>query len=283
LGYEGWSNYCLVGFLVGEVYKCGSFLMYSDVFLSVEAETALCHLDITEQEQMRHLVANNLKHLIKNQSRNSKNTKYEWNIIKSIKQKLLDNNSIITQADKGKTIVIIHKQEYDQYIDTFINNSNFTRLSKDPTSTYQRFIKDSINKCRMLIPNEQKQKCYNSNPNSSTLHTLIKLHKTPTIIRLIINWKNAPAHKLASFLTKTIGEYITLPNTFNVLNTMNLVSELNTIDINQTPEYVLLTSLICTLTYPYTVIDIIRDTLTKEKYPHTIIRKINTITKLFST
>jgi hypothetical protein len=91
--------------------------------LALEAETALCHLDINEQEQMRHLVANNLKHLIKNQSWNSKNTKYEWNIIKSIKQKLLDNNSIMTQADKGKTIVITHKQEYDQYIDTFINNN----------------------------------------------------------------------------------------------------------------------------------------------------------------
>jgi hypothetical protein len=35
LGYEGWSNYCLVGFLVAEVYKCGSFVMYLDVSLSV--------------------------------------------------------------------------------------------------------------------------------------------------------------------------------------------------------------------------------------------------------
>jgi hypothetical protein len=60
---------------------------------------------------MRHIVANNLKHLIKNQSQISNNTKYERNIMKSIKQKLLENNTLITQADKSKTIVIIQKEE----------------------------------------------------------------------------------------------------------------------------------------------------------------------------
>jgi hypothetical protein len=33
LGYENWNNYCLVGFPVGRVYMCDSFLMYLDVFL----------------------------------------------------------------------------------------------------------------------------------------------------------------------------------------------------------------------------------------------------------
>jgi hypothetical protein len=88
----------------------------------------------------------------KNQSRNSKNTIHEWNIVKSIKQKLIDNNSLITQADKSKTIVIIYKQEYDKYIDTFINNNNFEQLHKDHTNLYQRSIKESVNSCKSLIP-----------------------------------------------------------------------------------------------------------------------------------
>jgi hypothetical protein len=67
-------------------------------------------------------------------------------IVKSIKQKLMDNNSLITQADKSKTIVTLYKQEYDQYIDIFVNNNNnFEHLRNDPTNLYQRYIKESVN------------------------------------------------------------------------------------------------------------------------------------------
>jgi primosomal protein N' len=94
---------------------------------------------------MRHLVANNLKLLIKNQYRNSKNTIKEWNTIKSIKQKLTDNNSVVTQTDKGKAIVILYKQDYDKYIEAFISNNNFELINKDLTNTYPKRIKESVN------------------------------------------------------------------------------------------------------------------------------------------
>jgi hypothetical protein len=75
-----------------------------------------------------------------------KNTIQEWNIVNSIKQKLADNNSLVTQADKGKTIVIIYEQEYDDYITTFISHNNFELLNKDPTNIFQKCIKD----CKFL-------------------------------------------------------------------------------------------------------------------------------------
>jgi hypothetical protein len=110
----------------------------------VEAETAISYLDASEQDHVRHLVANNLKHLIKNQHRNSKNTIKEWNTIKNIKQKLTDNNSVVTQTDKGKAIVILYKQDYDKYIEACISNNNFELINKDPTNTYQKH-KESVN------------------------------------------------------------------------------------------------------------------------------------------
>jgi uridine kinase len=106
---------------------------------------------------MRHLVANSSKRLIKTQTHNSKQTKYEWNIMRDINQKLQDHNSIIAQADKGKTIVITQKQEYDQFINTFINNNDFMLLPQDPTNTFQRSVKESINPCRMLIKKKLQQ------------------------------------------------------------------------------------------------------------------------------
>jgi hypothetical protein len=78
----------------------------------------------------------------------------------------------MTQADKGKTIVMMYTQEYDQYIDTYINNSHFAQLPTDPTNTYQRFIKDSINSCKMLS-------LINKNKNITTV-TQILQHYAPS-------------------------------------------------------------------------------------------------------
>jgi hypothetical protein len=102
--------------------------------IKIETETAISYLDVSEQDHTRHLVANNLKHLIKNQPRNSKNTIKEWNTIKNIKQKLADNNSVVAQTDKGKAIVI-YKQDYDKYI-AFISNNNFELINKDISKTH---------------------------------------------------------------------------------------------------------------------------------------------------
>jgi hypothetical protein len=70
---------------------------------------------------------------------------------KNIKQKLADNNSVVTQTDKGKAIVIIYKQDYDKYIESFITNNSFELLNEDPTNTYKKRIKVSVNSCEILI------------------------------------------------------------------------------------------------------------------------------------
>jgi hypothetical protein len=65
------------------------------------------------------------------------------------------------------------------------------------------------------------------NPAAPSLHTTIKLP-----IRPIINWTNAPAYKLAKQLTKTLHKYLQ-PYTYNVQNTMRLITDLQTTEINE--------------------------------------------------
>jgi hypothetical protein len=76
-----------------------------------------------------------------------------------------------------KTIVIIYKQEYDEYIKTFISHNNFELLNKDPTNIYQKCIKDSVNSCKALIPSKQKYKYYINNPKPPTILALINYIK----------------------------------------------------------------------------------------------------------
>jgi predicted nucleic acid-binding Zn-ribbon protein len=134
--YWRWQSLNFSLYLPGELY-----------FLALEAETAINHLHISKQDHVRHLVANKLKHLIKyDTNKENRNNKHrnEWNIIKNIKQKLENNNLTLTQADKGKTIVILQKQTYEQYIQEFLNRNNFTLLTQDPTQNFHRKIQTVI-------------------------------------------------------------------------------------------------------------------------------------------
>jgi hypothetical protein len=65
------------------------------------------------------------------------------------------NNLIATNADKGKTLVILTEYEYKQQIRNFIQDNQFTLINKDPTSHYQKIIKHTLKECN-IIQKEQK-------------------------------------------------------------------------------------------------------------------------------
>jgi prephenate dehydratase len=75
-------------------------------------------------------------------------------------------------------------------------------LEKNPTQQYQRTVKQVVKQCSKIIQKEDKWKYTNMNSTAPNFHATIKLHKHNTPIRPIINWKNAPAYKLAKQLAK---------------------------------------------------------------------------------
>ena len=48
-------------------------------------------------------------------------------------------------------------------------------------------------------------------------------------IRPIINWKEAPAYRLAKQLVKNLETFIPLPHIFNIKNSVHLMNDLNEI------------------------------------------------------
>jgi hypothetical protein len=53
-------------------------------------------------------------------------------VIKELNKKLTIENAIVTQADKGKTIVIIDSKEYSKKVHSFLIANNFNTLTIDP-------------------------------------------------------------------------------------------------------------------------------------------------------
>jgi hypothetical protein len=78
-----------------------------------------------------------------------------------------------------------------------------------------------------------------------------------------------------------MSEYITLPNMFNIKNTINLVGELNNISINQNTRIFSFDITNMYTNIPLNILtNIIRNTLLKEEIPQVIIYEIDRMTRL---
>ena len=73
-------------------------------------------------------------------------------IIHQIRTKLNEANAIVTKADEGNSIVIIHEAEYNNKIHSFISNKEFDTSKQDITKKQQQKFRTSINWSTDLIP-----------------------------------------------------------------------------------------------------------------------------------
>jgi hypothetical protein len=161
----------------------------------------------------------------------NKRNKTEWKIITKIKSKLREKESIITKADKGKTLIILMQEEYKEKTKAFIQENQFTIINNNPTQRYQKKIKQTLKKCGNIVQKENME--IQKHDLHGTKYTCnSKLHKPNMPIRTIINWKNAPTYKIAKKLIKTLHSDLNLPYTYNVCNSNHLMTELKTIELN---------------------------------------------------
>jgi hypothetical protein len=136
---------------------------------------------------------------------------------------------MITRADKGQTLIIITKEAYESKVHDFLHNNAFVKISKDPTTLFSRETRKTVNACKTLIPEHLKWKYTHMNPHPPNIRGLLKIHKSEAPIRPVVNWQHAPAYKLAKLLSDRLQYELQLPYTFNVKNSIHLMSELKNI------------------------------------------------------
>jgi hypothetical protein len=123
---------------------------------------------------------------------------------------------MIAWADKGNSLVLLPIKQYDAKIQDFVKANKFQNATKDPTRYFQSQVRNSINNSRTLIPHDSKWRYTNMNPSAPTIKGLIKIHKPGHPIRPVVNWRNAPAYKLARSLTHQFRQLAPLPYTYNI-------------------------------------------------------------------
>ena len=149
--------------------------------------------------------------------------------MKQIEKNLIKNKAMVSKADKGNSIVILYQDEYNQKVEEFISNNNFTIANTDITKNLQREIRNTVNDCQRVIHRSEKWKYVNLNSTTPTMRGLVKLYKEDTPIRPITICRNAPGYKLAKMLAGKLTSYIPLPFTYNVTNTVQLMNDLTDI------------------------------------------------------
>jgi hypothetical protein len=75
------------------------------------------------KENLPFSVARNIKDTPEQEYR--KSVQFDYNIVKMIKIQIQDNNLIVAEANKNKTVVILQKHNYDNTVCTFMWASKF--------------------------------------------------------------------------------------------------------------------------------------------------------------
>lgn len=150
------------------------------------------------------------------------------NIIKSIKNKAISNDIIFTRADKGTTVIAIHKNEYINKTLEFLNTGNYDKLKYNPTNKYQLEIKNTLSKCSII---SNHMDIIPMNPQAPKLYSLIKLHKENNPIRPVVSFIAAPSTKLSHYLIGLIKHYCNFYPKYSLKNSLHLINNIKDLHI----------------------------------------------------
>jgi hypothetical protein len=85
-----------------------------------DTETAIGNLEVGQQDIFRHIAQGKLHKMIQDAGYGNSLHKRGKHIARRIRKKLQEKGATIALADKGKTILIIHKTAYDDKINQFL-------------------------------------------------------------------------------------------------------------------------------------------------------------------
>jgi hypothetical protein len=155
-------------------------------------------------------------------------------VLKSIKQKLVDSNLTLTRADKGKTLVIIKNKELHNKILSFTNENRLKRLNTDPTTKFQKKVKEVIKKCNTIIDRSSKFKYIQIKPQAPILNVAVKFYKDMAPIRPIVNYRNAPSYYIGKIPANWLKQNLDLPFKYNFKNSIECAERIKEPNIQPT-------------------------------------------------
>lgn len=174
------------------------------------AETAVKQLKSHDaRDSTRVVISNKLNQTLNNPIPRTKYlSKYRSlkQVAASIRNKLQQNDAVITKADKGNCTVILSQQNYVNKVHDFLENNNIDILTQDPTTSFSKDINKLISSSTNLLSSDEIKHVKATNPQAPVLRGLPKIHKPNVPIRPLVNFRSSPAYKISQKTRKNNQE-----------------------------------------------------------------------------
>lgn len=190
----------------------------------LNAEIAINSIpDVNSRNYVRHVIDKKIKTALDSKKHKSSSFKNEFVHVKTIKDKLLTHDCIVTRADKGQSVVIMKINEYNEKVFDFLNNNNVKEIENDPTNKFQNTLKNVLNNSQYILDGRKCNHLKMINPRAPVLRGLPKVHKEQMPIRPLVNFTSAPSYKVAKALDKILRNNIKLNNNHSLKNSLELI------------------------------------------------------------
>lgn len=160
--------------------------------------------------------------------------------LKLFKEKIRDNNLIVTLGDKGAGTVILDRITYNKKASDFFMDNNIVEIKNNPTITFSNIIRKYLreNSTYLAKFNINSFNSNEMNPLIPTLKCLIKLHKPEKTIRPIISNQNTPTNRVSKLIQNFLYKHFHNKFTHTIKNSTDLINKLKNFKLNKNSKLV---------------------------------------------
>ena len=149
-------------------------------------------------------------------------------ICRKIRTWLKDNKLMVVEADKGTTTCILEEQKVNKMVETELNNHNrYYSLKKDNIDNVRSKVNKKLKEIKEcgLIGKKSYKYLKLHTPKTTSARPLLKIHKNPLKIRLVIYTQSCPVYKIGKLLSKELRQIATSGKSF-IKDSKNLAEKI---------------------------------------------------------
>jgi hypothetical protein len=132
---------------------------------------------------------------------------------------------MLAQVDKGKTTIIIRKDDYTKKTQTFLTDNDIHPLHRHPFNKDCKHIHETLQQNNLIFNKNQIRFLTQRNPTPPISNAQLKLHKPNIPIQPVFNNKNAPTYKVAIKLNDIPKQCLNLDNYYITVNSTSLAND----------------------------------------------------------
>ena len=196
----------------------------------IVAATELACNQLKDKSQAESLRNEVVKIVSKSKPPRSNISRAEREAIKALAK---DDSIVILPADKGRTSVILNKQDYYNKVKALLDDTNtYEKLTSDPTRAVKNKLIQTLKEWRKeeRIPNYLYNQLYPTAENVPKFYGLPKIHKKDVPLRPIVLSIGCVMYDTAKFLAKIMKPLVG-HNSHHIVNSEDFVNKIAELEV----------------------------------------------------